>query len=531
MSAAFMQKPSSGLFIWHAQFFSGAADLRNRLKLPSIRHKAPYLLLIALAIFYSAFLTRTYYWDGVLFSLHIEGVHRGELPSAILFHPNHLVYSALGYLLYSAALACGLELRALTLLQILNVVVSIAAGFVVFVLSKRITSSYSIALFCWSLFAFGATWWKFSTDADSYILSVLFLVLTIFFVSGNPPSIIPAVVCHILAMLFHELAVFTYFPVIAAIALNFRWSKTKRLWTCIAYSAGTGVCVGGAYLLCYSQSDRVTYPSLFAWITSYASDAGFTHSLAQITGPYLTSYIKLFLGGKLSLIRDYFSVAVCLSLAISVCMLICAFFLFRRTRAAPATDPDARAVFVLWMWFLPCAIFLGCWDPGSAFHKLFVWPPIVLLIGAYIASRKRLNQHVHAFQALAIAIAAWNFGAFIYPHSRASADPVLVFAQTLDRQLPRNATVYYRVLAPDDWYLEYFAPGRNWLPLPPNIESWQQHLLSSTRGFVCLETTALDELEKNPPAAQIGLEIDSSRRWDLMNSKHNIRLECLKGLR
>jgi hypothetical protein len=495
------------------------------------RRLAPYLVLIVIAVVYGAFLTRTYYWDGILFSLQIEGVHRGQLPPAILFHPNHLVYSALGYLLYSAALACGLHLRAVTLLQILNVVVSTLAGFVLFVLSKRITNSSSIAFFCWLLFAFGATWWKFSTDADSYVLAVSFLLLTIMFVLENPPRIIPAAVCHIIAMLFHELAVFAYLPVVAAIVLDSRWSRSKRFWTCAAYFIGTASCVGGAYLLCYSRADRVRYPSLFTWITSYASDAGFSHSLTQLTGSYLTSYIKLFLGGKLSLIRDYFSIAVCLSLAISFCMLICALVLFRRARACSAQNPDARAIFILWMWFLPSAIFLACWAPGSAFYKLFVWPPIVLLMAAYLASRKSLNRHVYAFHALAIAIAAWNFGAFIYPHSHASADPVLVLAQIIDRQLPGNAIVYYRVLDPDDWYLEYFAPGRKWLPLPPRIESWQHHVLSSTDAPVCLETTALDEFEKHSRTPEIRSEVDSTRRWDLVNSRHNIRLECLKQTR
>jgi hypothetical protein len=333
-------------------------------------------------------------------------------------------------------------------------------------------------------------------------------------------------------MLFHELAVFTYFPVIAAIALDSRCSKTNRFWTSIAYSIATGACVGTLYFLCYSQADRATYPSLFAWITSYASDSGFTHSFAQITGSYLTSYIKLFLGGRLSLIRDYFSVAVCLALTICFAMLVSALFLFRRARASPAMNPNARAIFVLWAWFLPYAIFLASWGPGSAFYKLFVWPPIVLLIGTYIASRKHLTEHIYAFLTLAVAIAAWNFGAFIYPHSHVTADPVLVFAQTLDRQLPRNATVYYRALAPDDWYLEYFAPGRTWSPLPQRPNSWQQQLRSSTAGPVCLETTALNELEKNPlHASQILPEIDSGRRWDLVNSKHNIRLECLKDTR
>src|SRR6266516_597846 len=189
---------------------------------PSIQSLALYLLPLAIFILYAAFLTRTYYWDGVLFSLQIEGVHRGELSHAILFHPNHLLYSALGYVLYSAALACGSNARAITVLQIFNVAVSVAAGFLVFVLSKRITNSSMTALFCWLLFAFGATWWKFSTDADSYILSVLFLILTIIFVLESSARVIPAALCHTAAMLFHELAVFMYFPVIAAIALDAR---------------------------------------------------------------------------------------------------------------------------------------------------------------------------------------------------------------------------------------------------------------------------------------------------------------------
>jgi hypothetical protein len=495
---------------------------------PSIRRLSPCLLLIAIAILYAAFLTRTYYWDGVLFSLQIEGLHRGELSHAILFHPNHLLYSALGYVLYSAALACGFNTRAIAVLQILNIAVSVAAGFLIFALSKRITNSSSIARFCWLLFAFGATWWKFSTDADSYILSVFFLILAIIFVLESPSRTIPAALCHSAAMLVHEIAIFTYPPVVAAIALDSRRSKANRFWTCTAYLLSTAASVGAAYYLCYSQMNQDTYPSLFAWVTSYASDSGFTHSFAQITHSYLASYIKLFLGGRVSLIRDYFSIPVCLSLALSFALLVSALVLFRRARAGPPGNQNSRALFILWAWFLPSAIFLASWDPGSAFHKLFVWPSIVLLIGTYIASRDRFRPRIYAFQAFAGAIAAWNFGAFIYPHSHASADPVLMLAQTIDRQLPSNAIVYYRVLDPDDWYLEYFAPGRTWSPLPP-AKSWQQQLRSSAAGPVCLETTALDELEKNsPPHSLILPNIDSERRWDLVKGGHNIRLECLK---
>jgi hypothetical protein len=109
--------------------------------------------------------------------------------------------------------------------------------------------------------------------------------------------------------------------------------------------------------------------------------------------------------------------------------------------------------------------------------------------------------------ALAIALAAWNFGAFIYPHAHASADPVLVLAQKIDRELPKDATIYYAAFSPDDWYLDYFAPGRSWLKLngPPAQE-----------GAICLETTAL---AGNPG-------VPFNRTWQLVNAQHNIRLAC-----
>ncbi len=489
----------------------------------------PYLLAVFIAGLYVAFLTQTYYWDGVLFSLNIEGVHQGQLPASILFHPNHLLYSGLGYVLYSAVLGCGVHLRAITVLQIFNVVGSVAAALVVFRLSKRITNSSSLALFSCLLFAFGATWWKFSTDADSYIISVLFLTLTVGFAVDQPPRLASAAACHVLAMLFHELAIFTYFAVIAAIALDTRHSRGKKFLTCVVYCLGTGACVAGAYLLCYFYADRGNYPSLAAWITSYASNSGFTHSFGQLVGSYLISYIRLFVGGKLAFIRDYFSVAVGISLTICFGMLVSAFLLFRRICLLEGLRPSVRTMFVLWAWFLPCAIFLASWDPGSVFHKLFVWPPIVLLISCYIASHNRPSQHLPAFFALAIAIGAWNFGAFIYPHSHDSADPVLTLAQTINRELPQNATVFYKALNSDDWYLKYFAPGRTWAPLPLQSRTLADQMRDLAARPVCFETTALEEFRTRTPA--MVAPTDVTLRWDLVTKGHNIRLECLKQTR
>jgi hypothetical protein len=162
---------------------------------------------------------------------------------------------------------------------------------------------------------------------------------------------------------------------------------------------------------------------------------------------------------------------------------------------------------------LPYLTFLAWWEPGSAFYKLFIWPPIVLLLGCAIAEHPAWMSRARAFMALSAALAAWNFGAFIFPHSHSSADPVLALAETINRELPKKATVYYKVLSPDDWYLQYFAPGRRWLPLPDKTESLPQ------AGFepVCFETTALEFVD---------IQARPRLEWQLINSKHHIRLAC-----
>lgn len=471
------------------------------------------MLLAAILLLDLAYLTRTYYWDGVLFSLNIEGVHHSALPFTVLFHPNHLLYSALGYVIYSAVSACGLSMRAITVLQILNVVLSVCASYLILFLTKRLTVSFPIAFFCAVLFAFGAIWWKFSTDANSYILCVMLLLLVYLFLVQNPQRLVGAAACHTMAMLFHELSVFMYVPVLAAIALDSRQSRTRRFWDSATYLAGTASAVAIAYLLCYSQVDHRVYPSLMAWITSYASDSGFTHSLGQIAGAYLSSYLKLFVGGKLSFIRDFFSAAVVVSLLICLGALIWAAVQFTWISNMGIAQWDRRGALFLWVWLLTYAIFLGAWDPGSTFHKLFVWPAIVLLLGAYMGRSPVLHRCRFAFMKIAVAIAAWNFAAYIYPHSHDSADPVLTLAEKIDRELPKNAIVYYRAFDPDDWYLDYFAPARQWLSLPSDLSTLD------TNRPVCFETTALEELRGN---------FAFSKKWDLVNGRHNIRLECLK---
>ena len=469
--------------------------------------KSPLLKSAALGLtiflLYACLLTRSHYWDGVLFSLYIEKVARGELPRAILFHPNHLLYSAAGFVLYDMVSAA--HLRAITCLQLANAICGTAAAMLLHRIARNITQSGLAALMCTVLFAFGATWWKFSTDGGSYVPAVLLVILAVR--AALAGRVVETSGFHIAAMLLHQLSIFAYVPIFFALAFR-RWRDA------LLYTAMTATCTLLAYEFIFHFTGPHAQQTLLAWVTSFSGESQMTHSWSQILETYPLSYVKLFAGGKLSLIRDFFSFPVALSVLAALALLAFAVWLLRRPSSdgSPVKAAGKKLKATLWLWILPYAIFLAWWEPGNAFYKLFCWPPIVLLIAIAIVERHSLRQRAQAFLAFGVAIAAWNFGAFIYPHTKAASDPVYALAIRIDKELPKNAKVFYKAFSPDDWYLDYFAPGRAWQALSAGS-------LEQEAPF-CLETTALSDEQTDLSG------LKKTKSWALIDDKHHVQLSC-----
>src|SRR5690349_6088218 len=77
-------------------------------------------IVAALTVIYLATLTPDYYWDGITCALQIEIMAKHKRGLSLLFHQNHLLYNAIGYLLYQSARALDLGARAINLLQTAN---------------------------------------------------------------------------------------------------------------------------------------------------------------------------------------------------------------------------------------------------------------------------------------------------------------------------------------------------------------------------------------------------------------------------
>lgn len=186
--------------------------------------------LLALAV-YIALPTRDFYWDGITFAHTIESASRW----ADLIHPNHLFYNFMGYILYRLTLE---RFRALYLMQAMDAVFGAATAYVLFGVLSDLGHSVRTCVLLTGLFAFSGTWWRFATDADAYVPSVFFLVVSARLLLPQKKSRpVSVAALHAVAMMLHELAVL-FFPAAVLALWCQRSEATQRSLVVTKYSAG-----------------------------------------------------------------------------------------------------------------------------------------------------------------------------------------------------------------------------------------------------------------------------------------------------
>ncbi len=501
----------------------------------AVKHTTRQSVLLAVIFsVYALFATHSYYWDGVSFALTIEDVYKSALPFGALFHPNHLLYNLLGYGIFASLHGLGFTVRALAVLQGINVILSVCCGYVVFRIADFSFASRATAYFSWLLFAFGALWWEFSTDADAYIPATFLLVTAFFWLITRGLNGLPMVcLLHALAMMIHELSLFFLIPVLVRIWLETGTNRERRaLWIAI-YCAACALLVGLAYAFCFSLAPHAAKDTLVAWAGSHAGDAQFTYSFRKDVVVNAVSYVKLFLGGKFSFVSAYLSIASVIALLAAGAGLVYAVFLFRRRgKSADTVGPLDSAVsrrcyqLTVW-WVLPYVLFLSIWLPQNGFYKLLIWPPLVLLLGRVLSLHPRFLRMAAA---LLVTLVGWNYAAYVYPRSHDSATPVVEFAKKVNGQLAAGTVIYYSSFVPDDWYLRYFTPHTEWRQFSGLDLRSPQRAISRVQPKVCFETTTLDLLAGHLKQSN-GMDVvklSRTDKWDLVSSKYNVRVRCLE---
>ncbi len=505
-----------------------------------VSERLPLILSAGVLLLYLPLLTKNYYWDGIFFARVIEDA-RGL--DASLLHPNHLLYNVVGYLFYKLAQGAGLHLRAVEVLQILNCFFGAASAYVLFRILQDCFRSVYLSATLTLLFALSATWWKFATDADSYIPSVFFLLVSFYFILPQRRRPRPFVVAgaHAASMLFHQLAIF-FFPVaLLGIFLQTTSQPTgRRLANILEYTLAAFLFTFPIF--CYSFyliTGGLELAPFVRWLTTFSPEHGFTFSFWDNLTYTLRGHSRLIVGGRLSFLRDlggpfmYAMTAVLLAVA-------AAFFyrLFRHfgelktaLRVAPEDGRRLRALRLLCgAWIVFYVLFLFFFIPQNTFYRLFYLPALVVLAGTFLAPYEAAPNHAHRYRvALFVAmLAVANLTFTAYPYAQVRATPPLALALGLNKSWPKNTVVYFAEWNSDNSLVKYFNPQTVWREV--NRESFEKELKAATGGGPAWMDTTLIDLYQATPEGKAWLDAHTLRRpeHELVNDKFKLRFYEIK---
>lgn len=489
---------------------------------------------------YLLLLTKNYYWDGVFFAQKIEDVP-GLDPS--LLHPNHLFYNVFGYFFYRAARALGFQVRAMEVLQVLNCFIGALSAYVLFrILLDCLKSIYLSALLT-LLFAFSATWWKFSTDADSYIPSVFFLLVSFYLILPHrkPKPFLLAVI-HAASMFFHQLAII-FFPVIVLGLLLQTSSQPakQRLAPVLKYSLTAFLITFPVfYYSFYLVTGSLAFKPFIQWITTFSPEHGFTFNAWDNLMYTLRGHSRLFAGGRFAFLRDFKSPLLYALAGVSLILAVLFFYklirYFRELKTAFSTALKDKGNFrhlrILCVVWISCyLVFLFFFIPQNTFYRLFYLPAIIVLVGTFLAPYEAAQNHVRRYRAaLFVALLmVVNLTFSAYPYAEVRANPPLALALAMNKAWPQGTIVYLTTWNSDNLLVRYFNPQTVWRET--NRETFEREIQNpqTSGGSIWMDTTLID-LYQSTPEGRRWLESHTLRRPEneLVNSKFRLQFYEVK---
>lgn len=494
----------------------------------------------AILLSYLLLLTRNYYWDGIFFAQTIEDA---QYLDPQLLHPNHLIYNVVGYLFYRAARAVGLQPRAVEVLQILNCFLGTLCAYVFFRILLKCFKSVYLGIVLTLIFAFSATWWKFATDADSYIPSVLFLLISFYLLlPGRKPRPFLVAGAHVLSMIFHQLAIL-FFPVVV-LGLLLQTSREplrERLSAVLKYSATAFLITFPVfYYSFYLVTGTYAFRPFLRWITNFSPEHGFTFNAWDNLTYTLRGHSRLFVGGRIAFLRDLQDPWLFVMAGVALILVLLFFYKLIRHwgdlktifRRPPKDESKIKGLRLLCgVWIICYLVFLFFFIPQNTFYRLFYLPAILIFAGTFLVSYEAAPARVRRYRAALFAalIIAANLAFSAYPYATVRANPPLGLALDLNKAWPQGTIIYFAQWNSDNSLVRYFNPQTVWREVDREALENELPELMKTGGSAWLDTTLIDLYQSTPEGKQ-WLDAHTVRRpeSELVNNKFRLQFYQLK---
>jgi hypothetical protein len=367
----------------------------------------PWVLVPAVFIIYASHPTRKFYFDGVVFASIIE-----HGPYEALFNPHHLLYTWLFSEIHNIfEKIAGTDIKALYIMQWANIALgSIGVG-LIWKLVYKLVRDKGLALLVVLLGCFSFTYWHYSTDADVYIISTVFLLIAadrlVNITCGDHPENRTPVLndfvfigfFQALSVLFHQLNIFWTASVIGCLVFGTISGTRKERWKFWwIYLASLAIPVALAYsgigIFVLKHNDP---NSFMFWITEYGHESKYwISSWKEIPLGTMNGYLMVFFH-RLSITPDILEYDLGLAMEqgrIFKGLLKKVFgyyalgFLFFMYLASLYNVKKyymqfpKRAVLVF-SWLAPYVIFQFFFMPTNYFYKIFMFVPLLTVFAWY----------------------------------------------------------------------------------------------------------------------------------------------------
>ncbi len=342
------------------------------------------LLFLSTLVLYWNTRTSANTFDAVSYANQIAHLYPRTGDPHWLFHPHHLLFNALGYVLWQTARSCGYRGGSLVVLQSLNSVLG-ASGVVVYysTLRRLLQRSRGLPLLISSGLALSFGWWICATDGRVNLPSV-FLLLVAFAAltrTMTAPRVSTAALIGALAggaVLFHESAGLFVLVGLAGVLLpSVDWKQRRA--SALSYLVAWGATAALPYLIVGVLVLHLHSLSAFhAWSAEYTElgwwwDFRILHNLGSDFEAFRHAGFAEPGSRASTLALGLYWISVAGGLA--------AAFLILTTLPQLWRSHSRPLVVVLAVWIVAYAAFFTVWSPG---YFVF-WGPVLVPASTLLA--------------------------------------------------------------------------------------------------------------------------------------------------
>jgi hypothetical protein len=376
-----------------------------------------------LAIFFTGLYlltpSRWFSYDGIAYALDIEASAWSNI-----FHPNHLLFSPINWILFQIGSVSGHPVRAIFLMQTLNALIAgITVGFFFWLLNRA--AGWRRALAGAAVLGVCSVYWEWAVDPGCYAwatwatCALLWLLID----AEKWPSFGVGMM-HGVTVLFHQMLVLAG-PAFLLRVRNRQWAA--------AYISGFALTVGLAY---GAAGFWIGHRTPGEWISWAVTPGGHRlHDSVFTDGSFLTltaswrSLIESGITGNAPAI--YFGVGSLIALA-AIGFLLWEFFNLRKFNR-----PIRKLIAALAGWLLVFGLFQTFYYPGAARYRLLFLPVLIYLLAVLSRAYAWRAVRIPIFVGL-IVLAGVNFQYGVRPRMRLQDNISLQRALWISQTLQRN---------------------------------------------------------------------------------------------